>query len=429
MTSFASGNSDAAPRDIRMRGFGSTMALSEAVKLLTARVSPLAAETVGLDEAFGRVLGEEVTAPSHVPPFPRSAMDGYAVRAADTFGATTLDPRELRLSATSMPGREPDGEVNAGEACRIMTGAPMPAGADAVLMAEVAEEHDGPDGRVVLVHEAVPPGKNAAKRGEDIESGQVVMEKGRKLRASDLGVLASIRHTSVEVYRRPRVKLFSSGHELVDPFGDEPLTPGKIFDSNSTHMEALVRGEGATVEMGGILPDRREVIHEALAQAASEVDVVITSGAASVGQEDWMPLVVRDLGDLWVHGVSIRPAHPVGFGRLSGGSLVFLMPGNPVAVFVGFWAFVRPALRLLQGRGRADLGPDRTCRLPLRRKLASRPGRVDFVRVRVVDGEVEVVRLGGAGVLTTLTQSDGMVVVPHEREGIEAGEVVEVILF
>ncbi len=420
-----------APIDVRMRGFGETVDLEAALARLVGAVTPLPAEPVGIRDVVGRVLAEDVASGLDVPPFARSAVDGFAVHAEDTFGAAPLAPNELVVVGTSMPGTLPERALQPGEALRIMTGAPLPDGADAVVMVENTDAHGdhGRGARAVRILEAVPPGKHVGRRGEDVKVGDVVLAAGRHLRAADVAVLASIRRATVACHRRPRVAILSSGNELVDPLSDAPAGPTTIFESNGYHLEALVRAEGGVPTRLGIIRDDRDVLRDTIAAAAAEHDVVITTGAVSVGQEDFIPLIVRELGELWVHGVSIRPAHPAGFGRI-GEALAFILPGNPVATYVGFWAFVRPALRLLAGRGEGSLAPDRTVRAPLGRKIASQPGRVDFARVRLADdGTVEPVRVGGAGVLTTLTRSDGMVIIPGDVEGIEAGESVEVILF
>lgn len=414
--------------DIRMKGFHGTVDLATALAVLRDKVRPLPAETIPLVEACGRVLAEPIRSPIDVPPFAKSAVDGYACRAEDTFGAGPFDPLELRVAFEVMPGELPPRPIAKGEAARIMTGAPVPEGTDCVVMVEHAEEKDGS----IRVVQALPPGKNVAPRGEDVTRDEVVAPAGRALRAEDLGVLASIRTKTVRVHRRPSVLIFSSGDELVDPLSDEPQRPGTIFDANGYVLEAQARHEGVLVRRGGILKDDRETIRAALAPRsafAGDADVTITSGAASVGKEDWMPSLVRELGELWVHGVSIRPAHPIGFGRI-GERLHFLVPGNPVAAWIGFRYFVRPTLRMLSGFAPDEaFKPERTRRAVLARKIQSVAGRVDYARVRFTkDGLVEPLRTGGAGILTSVTKADGVVTVAKELEGLEEGTEVEVDL-
>ncbi len=397
--------------------------LATALSVLRERVRPLAPETVPLEKAAGRVLSEDVRSPLDVPPFARAAVDGFACRAEDTFGAGPFDPLSLRVVFEVLPGKLPPRALERGEAARIMTGAPVPDGADSVVMLEHAEEAEG---EVRLV-QPLPPGKNVALRGEDVARGDLVAARGRRLRAEDVGVLASIRTRTVSVHRRPSVLVFSSGNELLDPLSDEPQRPGAIFDANGYVLEALAAREGALVERGGIIPDDPAAIRAALSGARA--DVTIGSGAASKGKEDFMPGLVRELGELWVHGVSIRPGHPIGFGRI-GERLHFMLPGNPVAAWIGFRYFVRPALGMLSGLSpEAAFAPERTRRAVLGKKIESVIGRTDFTRVRFTgERTVEPVRTGGAGMLTTLTRADGIVQVPRELEGLEEGTEVEVDL-
>jgi molybdopterin molybdotransferase len=397
--------------------------LAAAQAVLAERVRPLEAEVVSLPEALGRVAAADVIATRDVPPFARSAVDGFALRAEDTFGAGPFDPRELRIAFEVLPGRPREGRVGPGETARIMTGAPVPDGADAVCMLEHAEEREG---RIRLVA-PLAPRKNVAPRGEDCSRGDVVVARGRRLRPEDLGVLASVQERAVSVYRRPRVLVFSSGNEVRDPLDEGPVPEGSILDANGYVLEALATNEGALARRGGIIRDDRAAIRAALESA--QADVTLTSGAASKGKEDFMPALVRELGELWVQGVAIRPGHPVGFGRV-GARLHFMLPGNPAAAYVCFRAFVRPALALLSGISTKEaFRPARTSRARLARKIPSVVGRTDFVRVRfTASGEVEPVAGGGASALTTVTRADGLVVVPRELEGLEQGIEVEVEL-
>jgi len=402
--------------------------LEAALAVLRERVAPLAAETVPLGAAYGRVLAAPVVSTVFVPPFAKAMVDGYACRAEDTFGAAPFSPRELRVAFEVMPGAVSGRALASGEAARIMTGAPMPEGADGVVMLE----HAALEGSAIRLVQALPPGKNVAARGEDVAAGDVVAAAGRALRPEDVGLLAAVGARAVSAHRIPSLVVFSSGDELLDAVSEEAPRAGAIFDANGPMLEALARREGALVRRGGILRDERATVRAALAagsEATRGADVTVTSGAASKGKEDWMPEVVSELGALWVHGVSIRPAHPIGFGRI-GERLHFLLPGNPVAAWIGFRYFVRPALRLLSGLAPDEaFRPERTRSALLARKIPSVIGRTDFARVRFTeDGRVEPLRTGGAGMLTTVTRADGVVVVPRELEGLEEGAAVEVDL-
>lgn len=397
--------------------------LARALEILAERVRPLPHEEVALPRALDRVLSEEVVAPRDVPPFAKSAVDGWAVRAEDTFGAGPLDPRELRIAGESFPDRPAAKPLGRDETIRIATGAPIPEGADAVVMLENVEER----GPLVRFTGAIAPRKNVAPRGEDVRSGDVIAHRGRRLRPEDVGLLASIRRKTVRVFRKPTVRIWSSGDELVDPLSDEPDRACSILDANGYVLEAQATRAGAVVVRGGILRDDRGEIRAALAHASE--DVSITSGAASKGKLDVMPDLVRELGELWVHGVSMRPAHPTGFGRI-GERLHFLLPGNPVAAWLAFRVFVRPALMLMEGESKERaFARERVVRARLAKKIGSVIGRTDFCRVNLAsDGSVVPLTSGGAGSLTTVTRADGIVVVPKEMEGLEEGTEVEVEL-
>jgi len=407
--------------DVRMRGFQEKTDLDAALEVLRSSVAPLGEELVSFRDALGRTVARDVLSSQDVPSFDKSAMDGYAVRAADTFGASPTDPVSLRVVGEVVPGDPGSAPVGAGEAVRIMTGGTLPPGSDAVLMAEYATDEGG----LVLAHASVVPGRNVARTGEDIRMGDPVLERGRVLRPQDLGVLASIRLLDIPVIRRPLVGILSSGNEVVEPDSPEAGQTGRVVNSCRYMLEGLVTEIGGIPQWLGTLPDDREMLREAL--RAFDGDVLITTGATSVGKEDYLPGLLSELGDLLVHGVNIRPASPTAFGRMGNG-LVILLPGNPVAAFVGFDVFVRPALQLLLGR--REERRNRRVRGRLRRKLASALNRTDFVRVRIVgEGEIEPLRSGGSGILSSVTRADGFVIVPRDDEGLEAGTEVEVFLF
>jgi molybdopterin molybdotransferase len=407
--------------DVRMRGFMERTDLESALAILRSAVEPLEAEAVPLEQALGRTLAGEIVSAEQVPAFDKSAMDGYALRAAETFGASPTDPVSLKVIGEIFPGEVGDLEVGPGEAVRIMTGAAFPKGADAVLMAEQTTDR----GDRVLVHGPVVPGRNVARAGEDIKKGDRVLERGRILRPQDLGVLASIRTIELQVTRRPVVGIISTGNELVEPDSAEAGRPGRVVNSCRPMLEGLVRATGGLPRSLGTLRDDRDLLREAL--ATFDGDILLTTGATSAGKEDYLPGLLAELGELLVHGVNIRPAAPLAFGRL-GKALAVLLPGNPVAAMVGFDLFVRPALQLMLGQREERW--NRRVRGRLRRKLASALNRTDFVRVQLVgDAEVEPLRSGGAGILTSVTRADGFVIVPRDDEGFEAGSEVEVFLF
>jgi len=404
--------------DVRGRGFRDRAEVDEVLRLIDARVGPLSAEPTPLTEAAGRVLTADVTSAVAVPGFDRAAMDGYAVRAEETFGAGPYNPLDLRVIGAALPGRPFDGRVETGAAVRIMTGAPLPDGADAVLPVENATEDNG----TVRVAEAVSPGRHVGRRGEDIEAGRVVLSAGRLLRPQDVGLLAAIGVAEVPTVRRPRVALLVTGDELLPP-GSKPQGY-RIVDSNSVMLTALLRRDGGLPVGVRYVPDRREAVRSAMAEA--DADVLLVSGGSSVGQEDHAPAVLADLGELAVHGVALRPASPAGLGFL-GGRPVFLLPGNPVSCLCAYDLFAGRAVR--RRGGRPPEMPYRTATVPLAAKIASAVGRVDYVRVRLRDGLAEPLAVSGASILSTTTVADGFVLVPRDSEGHAPGETVTVRLY
>jgi molybdopterin molybdotransferase len=404
--------------DVRMRGFRDRSEVADVVALLQDRLQPLPAERVDLHQAAGRVLASDVIAEVAVPAFARAAMDGYALRGADTFGATTYNPLELEVIGLALPGRPFAGVVQPGQAVRIMTGAPLPQGADAVLQAEDAEETEGH----VRITDAVPPARHVGRVGEDIESGTVVLHAGRVLRPQDVAVLASIGAAAVPVIGQPTVDILVTGDELL-PAGSKPQGC-RIVDSNSVMLEALVRRDGGSPCVAPLVPDRREAVQAAL--TGSRADILLLSGGSSVGQEDHAPRVLAELGELLVHGLALRPASPAGVGFLHGRP-VFLLPGNPVSCLCAYDLFAGRVVRRLGGRS-MEL-PYRRVTLPLGRKLVSAVGRVDYVRVEIHDGQVEPIATSGASILSSTTRADGFVLVPRDSEGAAPGEKVEVYLY
>jgi molybdopterin molybdotransferase len=405
--------------DPRMRGFRDRAEVADVVALIDARAKPLGSEQSSVWPAFGRVLAAPVVADVAVPGFDRAAMDGYALRAEGTFGAGPYNPLELEVIGESLPGRPFERQVWLGQAVRIMTGAPVPAGADAVLPVEQASEEDGR----LRVTEPVSPGRHVGRRGEDIAPGREVLPAGRRLRPQDLGLLRSIGVTEVSVVRRPTVEILITGDELL-PAGSRP-EGHRIVDSNSTMLAALAGRDGAAwAQHGAILPDQRDAIRTAL--LSSEADVLLVSGGSSVGKEDHAPSLVAELGQLLVHGVALRPASPAGFGVI-GARLVFLLPGNPVSCLCAYDLFAGRAVRRLAGR--PPEMPYPTVRVPLANKVSSAVGRVDYVRVRLRGGAAEPLAVSGASILSTTTSADGFLLVPGDLEGYPPGEVVNVHLY
>jgi molybdopterin molybdotransferase len=401
-----------------MRGFSHRATVAQALEWLEIHAAPLSSELVVLADAAGRVLAVDVVSKFDVPTFSRSMMDGFAVQAADTLGAAPYNRLPLRIVGEVFPGASFDAEMHTGEAVKIMTGAPIPNGADAVLPAEKVEIEDD---RVLALGD-VSPGKHIGLPGEDIKAGTTVLSAGRRLRPQDVGVLSSIGVAEVEVRRKPRVRIVVTGNELLPP-GSEP-EGCKIVDSNSPMLAALIERDGGVAMNPGIVPDNPDTILKAL---RDDADVILVSGGSSVGQEDHAPALVAQHGELGVHGVAMRPSSPAGMGILDE-RLVFLLPGNPVSCLCAYDFFAGRAIRILGGRD-AEWPYCLQVELPLRRKLVSTVGRLDYARVRIVDGEVEPIAISGASVLTSTTRADGFVLIPEDSEGFPAGAKITVCFY
>jgi len=393
-----------------------------------ARLRPLPAREVQLGDALGCVLAADVRAGEYLPPFANSAMDGFAVRSADIQAASTERPVALRLAGEVFAGSARLPLVPPGGAVRIMTGGPLPPGADAVVPVE--QTKPTPERGEVLIGAAVGARAFVREAGEDVREGTVVLERGRVLDPAAIGMLASVGRRAVLVVPRPRVAVVSTGDELVDP-GD-PLGPGQIRDSNSWLLVAQARRAGAEAFRCGRLHDDPDALRKGFALAAAEGDLVLTSGGVSVGDRDYTKQVLAELGDVRGMRVAMQPGMPQAFG-LAAGTPLYGLPGNPVSCFVVFEMLVRPALRRLAGY------PDDRLDLPrvtaaLGEPVRSPAGKVSFLRVRL-----ELAAAGGArrafltgaqgsGVLSSCVAADGLAVIPAADRELPAGATVEVIL-
>lgn len=412
--------------DVRMRGFSQRTTVAAALDWLDGQLGALRAEDVEISEAYGRVLADDVTSRHDVPAFDRAMMDGYAVVAADTQGASAYNPLPLAEVGVSMPGCPSSQVVMAGHAVRIMTGAPMPGGADAVLPFEKTRSADG---RVEMIGD-VAESDNVGRRGEDVRSGTVILSRGRRLRPQDVGLLSAVTVGQASVVRRPRVRILTTGNELV-PAGSVP-SAHQIADANGPMLTALAVRDGAHGVEQVMIGDDRDAIAAAMQAAADErVDVLLVSGGSSVGEEDVAPVLLAQRGELAVHGIAMRPSSPAGMGRLSG-MLVFLLPGNPVSCLCAYDFFAGRAVQVLGGR--SAHWPYRLIRGVLGGKISSVVGRVDYCRVRVEahDGggaTVEPLAISGASVLSSTTRADGFVIVSANHEGFATGSDVDVFLY
>ncbi len=410
------------------------ISLEDAQSRIDADIGELPDVEVPLAESLGLVLRQSVVADEAVPPFSNTAMDGYAIRAADSVGASPESPRSLPVVAVLAAGAMAPRPLEAGEAMQIMTGAPMPDGADSVIMVELTRSgarSSGDGTAVVELLAEVPVGNHVRPPGDDIAAGTVVFGPGTVITPGHIGVMASVGLDRVRVRRRARVGVFSTGDELAD--GSGPLRPGQIRDSNRPTLLALVRQAGAEPVDLGRLPDDEAVIADALRAAAGErsgeaVDVLLTSGGVSMGEFDFVKRVLMELGELNWMQVSIKPAKPLAFGTLLG-TPIFGLPGNPVSSAVSFELFARPAIRSMMG-----LPPQRPhvwaiADEPLRR---TPDGKIHFLRVVVEpepDGSWRVRSAGGQGShqLSALATANGLAILP-DGDGVESGRRVRVMV-
>jgi molybdopterin molybdotransferase len=386
-----------------------------------SRVAPLETIELGLLEAHGCVLARDVVAEADIPSFSNSAMDGYAVASGGLEAGATLD-----VVAEAAAGSPVTTRVGHGQAVRIMTGAPLPAGADAVVPVEVADEDAG---RVTL-RIRPEPGANVRAAGDDVRKGTVVLTAGRRLGPADVGMLAAVGRSRITVHPKPRVVVMSTGDELVDP--DTPLTPGRIHDTNSFMLTAMAREAGAAAFRHGIVGDDRRALTEAFEGALISADLIITTGGVSAGRYDFVKDVLASMGDVKFRKVAMQPGMPQAFGFLGrGGQPVpcFGLPGNPVSAFVSFEIFVRPALRRLQGR--ADLNRPRVSAIT-DEAMVSPAHRVSFIRVKLrreADGwHASPTGAQGSHVLRSAVEADALAEIPADRTEVSPGETVVVHL-
>lgn len=400
----------------------SSLTVEAAVERIRATLTPIpGVEKVALRSALGRVVAEEIRSRIDVPGHTNSAMDGYAINAAEIPAEGT---RELEVIGTSWAGRPFQGEVGAGQCVRIMTGAAMPLGTDTVIMQEQVTSSGG-NIRFDARHR---PGQNVRQAGEDIARGAVVLAPGRRLVPADLGLLASLGVGELGVRRRLRVAFFSTGDELRGI--GEPLGPGDIYDSNRYTLHGMLSRLGAEIIDMGVIRDVREDTRRAFADAARIADVVITSGGVSVGEADFVKETLDEIGQVDFWKVAMKPGRPLAFGRIKD-AYFFGLPGNPVSVMVTFYLFAQPALRTLMGEPE---GAALRIRVPCASRLKKRPGRVEFQRgVLEPDetGRTRVRKTGpqGSGILTSMSEANCFIILSLESEGVEPGTEVEVMPF
>ena len=408
--------------------FRKLLSLEEAKEVLEQNFSPkpLGVERSSLSEAHDRVLTEDVVAPIDVPPFNRSTVDGYAVRAADTFGAEEDRPVALEFCGSIAIGEPSSIVLKKRMGAEIVTGAPLPDSADAVVMVEYAIREDD----TIFVHRAVSTGENVMRSGSDIRKGETILRKGQRVSSREIGVLAALGITQVAVYKRPRVAIISTGAEIVDP--EKPLSPGKIYDINAYTLSAAVRECGGEPINLGTIIDEMNQLKGALRKALDLADVVVTSGGVSVGPKDILPQVLNRLGKpgVIVSGIAVKPGKPTTIAMIDG-KPVFSLPGNPTSALSMFYQLVRPQIYRMTG-GREKPSP--VVKAFAEKKMFSARGRRTFTMVKLAcdkSGKLMAspVALGLSGAITTLAKADGFVEIGDEQQFVEAGDEVLVTLF
>jgi molybdenum cofactor synthesis domain-containing protein len=401
-----------------MRPIRETLPLDEALALVHESASPITRmERVSLREATGRVIAAAAVAAVDVPPFDRAAMDGYAVVAEDTFGAGRYDPKVLRCIEKVYTGEVPTRRLEHGQCTEIATGAPMPDGADAVVMVEESEKA----GDDVRIFTPVYPRQHVGRRAADIAAGQALLGVGELLNASRLGALAAIGAFDVEVFAKPTVAILSTGNEIIEP--GSPLRAGQIYDINHFTITSVVQSHGGVAIAYPPAPDNLPDLVAAIRKAA-EADIVVFSGGSSVGERDLILDAVQQIGEVIFHGIAVKPGKPTVFGRV-GTTPVFGMPGYPTSCLSNAYMLLLPMLRRM---ARLPEFRPQVVQAPLGRRVVSTTGRHQFYTVRIENG-IAVPAFKASGDITSMSLADGYIEIPAQTDIVEAGELVDVKLF
>jgi molybdenum cofactor synthesis domain-containing protein len=410
---------------LRKIGFSILTGVEVALQHLLSISKEIDSEEIALQDALNRILAQDIVSVINVPPFDRSAMDGYALKAENTFGASPKSPKSVDLIGTVEIGETSNLEVQKGKAVKISTGAPIPLGADSVIKIEETELNQGK----VILYNAITPGKNVSTKGEDIKSGSLVLKKGLDLKAEHIALLSSLGINHLNVKKMPRVSIFATGNELIEP--GFPLGKSKIYNSNTPMLSALVKLYGAMVIKEKTIRDEKAVIKEQLIEVLKDSDMVLVTGGTSVGTKDFLPEIIQEEGDVIDHGLAMRPGSPILTGIVRD-KIVICLPGTPVAAYVGFIKLVGPTLRKMMGC--MNLDPRIRLRARIEKDVPlSGLGYLHFLRVRLEEKEGEFianpVKLKGSAIVSSLTQSDGIIEIPPNNEGLKKGENVIVYLF
>ncbi len=407
--------------------FRKLMTFDEAKRVISKNLKPeaLGEEEISLLEAYNRVLRENVVSALDIPPFNRSTVDGFAVKAEDTFGAEEKQPAKLKLCGMVNVGEPPKIRLGKGEAAEIVTGAPIPEGADAVVMVEDTDSEDAE----LRVYRAVTKDGNVMKRGTDIKKGETVLKAGQVLGASEIGVLAALGLTKVKVFKVPVVAVLSTGGEVTEP-GKE-LPAGKIYDINAYSLSTAVRESGGKPVYLGVVPDDKAALQKALEHALASADIVLTSGGVSVGPRDLTPQIVDSLGEpgVLISGIAVKPGKPTTV-ALIGRKPVFSLPGHPTSALLIFHLLARPVIQVMSGRTATEA---KTVKALAAARMFQAKGRRTFVMVKLKRDKsdrllAEPVETGASGAITTLAKADGFVEIPENQQFVDADEEVDVAL-
>ena len=411
-------------KNLNKIGFSKLTLLDDALKKIQGYITPVSLDEVETSKALNRVLAIDITSELAIPPFDRSAMDGYAVKAEDTFGASPSNPNVIKKIGTVEIGEQTDLVLTSGEAVRISTGAAIPKGSDSVIK---IEDTDIDSDRVSL-YTSIVPGKNVSKKGEDIPLGTEILRSGITIKASHIALLSSLGIKHVKVKKKPKVSVFAVGDELIEV--GNPLPPNKIYNSNSPMVSSLVETYGGSVVRELNIKDSKDEIRNNLIKSSVDSQIIIFTGGTSVGTKDFLPESIHKNGEVLVHGIAMRPGSPILFG-LKDQSLVFCLPGTPVAAYICFLLIVGTTIKKMLGciniDPRVEIIATITKDVPV-----SRMGYKHFLRVRLEKKENQLlalpVKLKGSGIISSLTQSDGIVEISEDKEGLKKGEKVSVYL-
>ena len=392
--------------------------LDDALKLIDENQLVMGTEEIPIGEAHKRVLAEDIISYHNSPPFDKSAMDGFALKGENTFGASQSAPKTLKIVDAIGAGDFCDKTINDGEAIVIATGAPIPDGADAVLM----KEYTTTDGDELTIYSQVTPGENVSPKAEDIKKGETILNKNTFIRYQELGLIASAGYDTVKVFKKPKVKIIITGNELIEPTKEE-IDKAKIINSNQFTIKAMVEDSGAIADLGHA-GDTFEEVREAVLEASKEYDVIITTGGTAISKGDVVLDVVEDLGSVLFHGVSIRPGKPIGAGIVND-KVVFTLSGQPVAAMSQFDIFARRFLFKMQGRDFEFEIVKKEAML----KIPSQLGRTDFIRSYTDENHTTHVLNRGSGIIRSMVEANSYIIINENDEGYQKGDVVDVVFF